>query len=659
MLFLAKRSYSKLNFVVMNGMLADITPDKTLVKKLGLTGYRTEQALAELVDNSIDARIDGVKEAIAVRLGFEDRSITVSDDGRGMDGKELAGALIIAKGTKEDGRLGRFGMGLKGACSALGERFEIVTSPAGSNKWYRARYDEAEWLRDKSKGWKNFEITKSGPDPGQDDWHGTRVSVSLLTVPLYPNQVSRFRGRFGVRYSPYLEGGQIEIRVNTVACRPAAPEIDSEHGWSEVDMDLGFGRRIRGRLGLLRKRSIGGQYGVHLFKNGRLIRAFEKFGFSAHPENSRLVGELHLDHVPVNFSKSGFIEESAEYLKALGEFKRSSVLRRLLSSSQSRARIPAPVASLMDYFGGRGPAQRLDRRIRRSEAARLLDESAGKSFTVRGDGGIPVKMRMEPAASGPLYKISAGDGAVSIGINTRSPLFGLVGNPLLLLGLAASEAEMMSKNPGCAAALEERNARLEGFVREWTPAAAAPGTLRNREVPVPDIYGYGLYNDMVEVHDFLKENLAAKFQFTALSTLRPYLHNVLGRAVYTVHTLPGNGEDAAGLVMDRFGSEIVAADRPGRPVIDALFNAERTRAVVAVREYMDIPGSTVASPAKAFVDLIIEKNVHNAPIRDDEPRMVLHSMLRQGLVDMDEVQRHARRTKQLRRLEAIVEQGPS
>lgn len=666
MLFLEKSLYSSLNFMTTNSMLVDITPDKSLVSKLGLSGYRTEQALAELVDNSIDARIDGRREEISIRLDFDGLSLTVSDDGHGMDGKKLADAMVIAKGAKDGGRLGRFGMGLKGACSALGERFEITTSPVGAKKWYRARYDQAEWLEDESRGWDNFEIKEAEPDPGQENWHGTRVKVSLLIVPLYPNQVTRFREQFGVRYSPYLESGQIAIKINTVECRPSVLELDGKHGWSPLDIPLGPGQRIYGRLGLLRKRSIGGQYGIHLFKNGRLIRAFEKFGFPAHPENARMIGELHMDHVPVNFNKSGFIVESAKYCEALDAFKRSAALRRLLSSSQSKPRPPTSVDSLMDYFGGSGPAQRLDRRVRLSDAARLLAESAGKSFTISGDGGVPVRMRIGPAAGKPLYKIDAGDGGdVSLDVNTSSPLFGLVGNPLVLLGLAASEAEMVSRNPGSAAALEERNARLEGFVSEWTAASSAVGSgaeeyvPRDRGAPIPDIYGYGLYNDLIEVHDFLKENLAMKFQFTALSTLRPYLHNVLGRAVYTVHTLPGSGEEAAGLIMDRFGDSIAAADRPSPSVIGALFNAERIRAVVAVREYVAIPGPTVAPPAKAFVDLIIEKAVHKAPIRDDEPRMVLHSMLRRGLVDADRVRRHARRVKQLRRLEEMIEAGPA
>ncbi len=643
-------------------MLTDITPDKSLVKKLGLSGYRTEQALAELVDNSIDARIPGHTTNVVVRLDFDGRSITVTDDGRGMDGAELAEAMVIARSAKDADKLGQFGMGMKGACSALGKRFEIITSPEGSGAQYRVKYDETEWLGDASKGWDNFEVEETRAFGGEEDWHGTRVEISFPTVPLYPNQTARFRDRFGLRYSPYLESGQVAIRVNTLACRPASPALAEGSEWVPVNIDLGFGMHITGRLGLLEKRSVGGRYGIHLFKNGRLIRAFEKFGFPPHPENSRLIGELSLDHVPVNFNKSRFIE-NARYAEALDEFRKSKVLSRMLRSSKPVRRPAVSIASVMDYFGGRGPARRMERRVGATESARALGAAVGGEFSVRTPGGIPVKVSFGDA-DGPLYAASVKGGAAEIRVNTGSAMFGLVGNPAFLAGLVASEAEMVSRNPGSAAVLEERNARVEDFVREWTTAAATGGgagrvELRDREVPVPDIYGYGLYNDLIEVHDFLKDNFAMKFQFTALSTLRPYLHNMLGRAVYTVHTLPGNAETAAGLIMDEFGNEIVAAAQPGPKMIMAFFNAERVRAMVAVREYMVIPGSTVASPAKAFADLIIEKSVHKAPIHDDEPRMVLYSMLRRGLVDMDQVRRHVRRVKQTRRLEQIIEAGPA
>ena len=47
----------------------DITPDKSLIRKLGSTGYRTYEAMSELVDNSIDARA-GRKVAVRVSMGY-------------------------------------------------------------------------------------------------------------------------------------------------------------------------------------------------------------------------------------------------------------------------------------------------------------------------------------------------------------------------------------------------------------------------------------------------------------------------------------------------------------------------------------------------------------------------------------------------------------
>ena len=52
----------------------DITPDKSLFRKLGSTGYHTYEALSELVDNSIDARMSG-PITIRVTLDYANRSL--------------------------------------------------------------------------------------------------------------------------------------------------------------------------------------------------------------------------------------------------------------------------------------------------------------------------------------------------------------------------------------------------------------------------------------------------------------------------------------------------------------------------------------------------------------------------------------------------------
>ena len=647
-------------------MLADITPDKSLVKKLGLSGYRTEQALAELVDNSIDARIPGRMEHIKVRLDFEARRISVTDDGHGMDGKGLAEAMVIARSAKGKGKLGEFGMGMKGACSALGQRFEIVTSQEGSDVQYRAKYDEEEWLGDASKEWNNFEVEEMRPARDEEDWHGTRVSIGPVTVPMYSNQTARFKEKFGARYSPYLESKQVDIRINTLVCRPVAPTLAEKSDWMPVHIRLAPGEHISGRLGLLAKRSIGGEYGIHLFKNNRLIRAFEKFGFSSHPENSRLIGMLNLDHVPVNFNKSRFIEESQSYVEALDQFSKSGALSQMLRSSKPDKRPAVSVTSVMDYFGGRGSAQYMERRIRASESDKTLDAAMGKEFTIEVPGGTPVSVRFESSPSEPLYATSVADGAVRVNVNTGNASFGLVGNPAFLVGLIASEAEMISKDPERASQLlEGRNKRIEGFVREWTkkpPLTDSSASLKHRrfrEPSVPNIDGYGLYRDLLEIHDHLRSTYPMRFQFTALSTLRPYLHNLLGKVVYTVHALKGNGNELAGCIMDEFSGRISAVDRPTLDTIIALFYSGPADTVVAVREYANVPNSTIASPAKALVDLVIEKDVYKMPIHGDEPRMVLYSMLRHGLVDLAEVRRQARRAKQSARIEEIIKAGPA
>ena len=231
---------------------ADITPDKSLIQKLGLVGYRTEQAIAELLDNSIDARVEGRKEMITVRLSPNDRMIQVTDDGHGMNEDDLADAMTVAKGTKLEGQLGQFGMGMNSACSALGKNFVISTSRVDSDEEYQTEYDEEKWLSDESKSWKNLEITARTLGEGEK-WHGTKITIKKLKVPVYPNQVSKFKESFGTRYAPYLRSGQISIRINTMFCIPEKPDV-VEGSTSEVKISLSKNNKLWGACCTIEKK---------------------------------------------------------------------------------------------------------------------------------------------------------------------------------------------------------------------------------------------------------------------------------------------------------------------------------------------------------------------------------------------------------------------
>lgn len=51
-----------------------------------------------------------------------------------------------------------------------------------------------------------------------------------------------------------------------------------------------------------------GEYGFRVFRRGRLIIQYAKIGFNPHPEARQIVGEIHLDHVPVTHNKREFIQ---------------------------------------------------------------------------------------------------------------------------------------------------------------------------------------------------------------------------------------------------------------------------------------------------------------------------------------------------------------
>ena len=90
-----------------------LPPDPGLVESLG-SNHTLETALADLVDNSIDA------EASVVRIRFMTRqhrlrAIAVMDNGHGMNDLQINAAMTIGRRREyQQGSLRNFGIGLKG-----------------------------------------------------------------------------------------------------------------------------------------------------------------------------------------------------------------------------------------------------------------------------------------------------------------------------------------------------------------------------------------------------------------------------------------------------------------------------------------------------------------------------------------------------------------
>ena len=637
---------------MVNDISVDITPDKSLIQKLGLVGYRTVQAVAELLDNSIDARIENTKEEILVRLNFEERQIVVRDDGRGMDQNDLKNALTIAKSTKSDGHLGQFGIGLKSACSALGKTFTIRTSKVGSGIEYETTYDEARWFSANSLDWKNFIISKKTLSPDRD-WHGTEIVIRDLRVPLYPTQVTKFKENFGLRYALYLQENQVSIRLNTGLCTPHRGDMEDE---SKIllELRLPMGQTIHGYVALLKKRSIQGNYGINLFKHGRLIKSFAKFGFSAHPETAKIIGELNLDHVPVNFYKSEFIEESEEYLQVLEKFKNSDALKSIQHLAKSESYVTASVESVFDYFNKKSKPQHLEKKMRANLARELLINT--KPFDVELYNGVMAQIQVRSLKHKPLYAIkNINSKKMTVTINCDDASFKFVKNPLFLIGMIASEIRILSTNPDFEKFVQTRNSDVGKFLASQSENNVKKETCRDRQIQIPDIPNYRLADELIDPHDFLKENAESRFQFTAMSTLVPYLHNLRGKIVYTLYTTTSRGQDIVDLLSERFDKHFVAVNEPDEATLYTLFNIPDIDRIIAVREYGTVTGSTIAAPDKAFVDLVVEAHTYGIPIPDSELRRMFHAMERHGLINLKEIHRYAKSLKKSQHLDTLLE----
>jgi hypothetical protein len=91
-------------------------------------GYSFEVAVADVIDNSIDAKASHVLVRLFIRKSGQ-LDLAIWDDGEGMNEEILKEAMRFgADVTQEIDRLGKFGLGLKLASLSQAKEFRVVTS---------------------------------------------------------------------------------------------------------------------------------------------------------------------------------------------------------------------------------------------------------------------------------------------------------------------------------------------------------------------------------------------------------------------------------------------------------------------------------------------------------------------------------------------------
>ena len=185
----------------------EATPVAHMILSKRMADHKPHDMVCELVDNALDADA----ERVWIELGR--RSITVSDDGSGME--DINDAIRFGKGTlapRRGGVLGRYGVGMTDALCKLGPRAEVTTLRGGELR--RLRVDWEECLRNGHFPYLDEGRPRRAPEialfDGLCTGSGTRVRIHGQAPGI---QLDKLRRLLTERYTPGIwDGCEIFVR---------------------------------------------------------------------------------------------------------------------------------------------------------------------------------------------------------------------------------------------------------------------------------------------------------------------------------------------------------------------------------------------------------------------------------------------------------------
>jgi hypothetical protein len=347
---------------------------------------------------------------------LEDAEVHVRDTGRGMTRQMLEQAVRAGWSSNDRfDKLGLFGMGFNVSTARLGKRTRVLTTRAGDPEWIGVEID----LETLSADFEAIDISEPKTDPSD---HGTRIEVSNLVrarADYLSRNATAIRNTLGRVYGWLLDNKPFELIVQGVAvkprraCRwgddrfvlygsgasarriPAYVEIDRQfepadacevcgnwQGTGKARCDQCGSehlqqreRRMHGWLGIQRhldKR----EFGIDFLRNGRKILQSDKRLFdwrnphdpvaaveTEYPvemvhQGGRIIGEIHLDYVPVHYDKSTFEFSDRSWRAAVEYLRGEGPMLPARAKALSYEPNESPLARLVAGYRRNDPGRR-------------------------------------------------------------------------------------------------------------------------------------------------------------------------------------------------------------------------------------------------------------------------------------------------------------
>jgi hypothetical protein len=304
---------------------------RRLIRSLRDIGYEFVDAVADIVDNSVEAQAT----IISINLKFEgeDSYLTIADNGVGMASKDIQEALRFGSNRAYDDSddLGRYGLGLKTASLSQCERL-TVSARRGEE---RARINSYCWDLDHIEQTNRWEILKIERDELKDEvWRhlhqttGTVVTWDRLGRLLgykYPSgeyarkqaeqMAESLKLHLGMVFHRFLSGEilgkRIAIYINDERVSPWDPYSRGEKHTQKIQpilIPLDFGEGIynikvqpyilppqslysstRAHLQASGPGKWNKQQGLYIYRSNRIIQAGGWSGLRTSDEHTKLV----------------------------------------------------------------------------------------------------------------------------------------------------------------------------------------------------------------------------------------------------------------------------------------------------------------------------------------------------------------------------------
>jgi hypothetical protein len=315
--------------------------------------------------------------------------VRVVDNGPGLDRVGLTNALKAGFGGQDrTGDLGLFGVGFNIATAKIGRKTLVTTARAEDDFALEIELDLQNLMRAGTFDVPIRQLAKPADLPQGtkveiSHWWSDGSPNAGFALRLAEISSPRLRETLAHRYSTLLSGtDKLNVKVNGELLKPQpacvwdASRYVERADWGMVPAQIHFDEivnvsmrciadqslvpegetqcpacegtdlrrreeRIRGWIGVQRYDD-NNRFGIDLIRNGRAIRLGEKDAFFKYTDElgtstleypidqltGRIIGEVHLDHVPVDFLKQNFETTSDEWRRAMQFLRGGSLLTR-------------------------------------------------------------------------------------------------------------------------------------------------------------------------------------------------------------------------------------------------------------------------------------------------------------------------------------------